>query len=189
MIPDDLDRADWLRGRLLRDRLVLLGGEIDDERATMVATELMALDAAGDDPVTLHVDAHGGTLAAGLMIIDVIDLLGVPVHARCTGRADGPALGIVAVAHRRSATPHARFRFGVPETSIFGRVDDLELRAREHAAQVDVYVRRLAEATGRPLERVEADVERREWLDADAARDAGIIDEIERPRPRMARSS
>ncbi len=188
MIPDDRHRADWFQGRLLQDRIVLLNGEIDDERATIVSTELMALDAAGDDTITLVVDAAGGTLAGGLMIIDVIDLLGVPVHARCTGRADGLALGIVAVAHRRTATPHARFRWGVPAVSLSGRADELERRARERAAQVEVYVRRLAEATGRPFERVEADVERRDWLDAEAARADGIVDEIERPRPRAAPS-
>ena len=187
MIPDDRHRTDWFQDRRLRDRVVLLNGEIDDERATIVSTELMALDAAGDEAITLLVDAGGGTLASGLMLIDVVDLLGVPVHARCTGRADGLALGIVAVAHRRSATPHARFRWGVPEASFSGRAADLERRAREHAAQVEVYVRRVAEATGRPFERVEADVERREWLDADAAHAAGIVDEIERPRPRATR--
>jgi len=121
------------------------------------------------------------------MIVDVIDLLGVPVHARCTGRAEGLALGIVAVADRRSATPHARFRWGVPEVSFSGRAADLERRAREHSAQVEVYVRRLAEATGRPFERVEADLERRDWLDADAACAAGIVDEVERPRHRATR--
>ena len=73
--------------------------------------------------------------------------------------------------------------------SLSGRADELERRAREHAAQVEVYVRRLAEATGRPFERVEADVERRDWLDAEAARADGIVDEIERPRPRAAPSS
>ena len=64
----------------------------------------------------------------------------------------------------------------------------LARRAREHAAQIEVYVRRLADATGRPFERVEADVERRDWLDAEAARADGIVDEIERPRPRATQA-
>ena len=65
--------------------------------------------------------AGGGTLEAALMIIDMIDLLGVPVHARCVGRAEGAAVGIVAVAPHRSATPHARFRLGLPDVAFAGR--------------------------------------------------------------------
>src|SRR5207247_1676288 len=127
------------------------------------STELMALDAAGDDAVTLNVDCGGGTLSASLMIIDVIDLLGVPVHARCTGRAEGAPVGIVAVAQLRSATPHARFRPGIPDVEFAGRADDVERQAREHQRQVEVFVRRLAAATGRSFEHLEADLERREW--------------------------
>ena len=189
MIPDDRHRADWFQGRLLQDRIVLLNGEIDDERATIVSTELMALDAAGDDTITLVVDAAGGTLAGGLMIIDVIDLLGVPVHRalhRPGRRARARHRGRGAPADRHAARP-------VP----LGRARGVALRARRRtrapcrtaAAQVEVYVRRLAEATGRPFERVEADVDRRDWLDAEAARADGIVDEIERPRPRAAPSS
>jgi ATP-dependent Clp protease protease subunit len=178
------DRDDWMRAQLWDRRVVLLSGELDDIAATAASTELMALDAAGDDPVTLQVDCGGGTLSAALMIVDVVDLLGVPVHARCAGRAEGPAVAIVAVAPLRTATPHARFRLSVPDVELTGRADDVERAAREHQHQVEVYLRRLADATSRPFERIEADLERREWLDADAALAYGLIDEIERPGPR-----
>lgn len=184
MNPEDLDPAAWMRGKLWDRRVVLLSGELDDAAATTASTELMTLDATGNDSVTLQVDCGGGSLSASLMIIDVIDLLGVPVHARCTGRAEGPAVGIVAVAHRRTATPHARFRLGVPDVAFAGRAEDVERQAREHQRQVEVFVRRLAEATGRPFEHVEADLARRDWLDADAALAYGLVDEIERPGPR-----
>ncbi len=178
-----LDRADWMRQQLWDRRVVMLSGDLDDQAATAAATELMALDAAGDEPVTLQVDCGGGTLNAALMIVDVVDLLGVPVHARCAGRAEGPAVGIVAVAPLRSATPHARFRLGLPDEQFAGRADDVERAVRNHQEQVEVFVRRLAAATGRPFERIEADLERREYLDADAALAYGLIDEIERPGP------
>ena len=97
------DRADWMRSQLWNRRVVLLSGDLDDAAATQASTELMALAAAGDEGVTLQVDCRGGTLQAGLMIIDVIDLLGVPVHARVAGRAEGVSAGIVAVADIRSA--------------------------------------------------------------------------------------
>lgn len=178
------DRADWMREQLWNRRVVMLSGELDDAAATAACTELMALDATGDDPVTLQVDCGGGTLSAALMIVDVIDVLGVPVHVRCAGRAEGPAIGIVAVASQRSATPHARFRLGLPDAAFAGRAEDVERAAREHQRQVEVFVRRLVDATGRPAERIGADLERREYLDADAALAYGLIDEIERPGPR-----
>jgi ATP-dependent Clp protease protease subunit len=172
-----------MRQQLWDRRVVMLSGELDDISATAASTELMALDASGDDPVTLQVDCGGGSLTAALMVIDVVDLLGVPVHVRCAGRAEGPAVGIVAVAPLRSATPHARFRLGLPDSEFAGRADDVERAVREHQRQVEVFVRRLADATGRPFERVEADLERREYLDADAALAYGLIDQIERPGP------
>jgi ATP-dependent Clp protease protease subunit len=178
------DRADWMRAQLWNRRVVLLSGELDDAAATEASTELMALDAAGDEAVTLQVDCGGGSLHAGLMLIDVIDLLGVPVHARVSGRAEGVAVGIVAVAERRTATPHARFRLGLPDIELTGRAEDVERAAQAHQRQVEVFVRRLADATGRPFERIEADLERREWLDADAAVAFGLVDEVERPGPR-----
>jgi ATP-dependent Clp protease protease subunit len=189
MIGEEPDRAEWMRAQLWSRRVVLLSGELSDKAATTASTELMTLDAAGNDPITLQVDCHGGTLSAALMLIDVIDLLGVEVHARCGGRAEGPAVGIVAAAPKRTATPHARFRLGIPEVQLSGPAADIERSARAHQEQVEVFVSRLARATGRPFERVEADLERREYLDADAALAYGLVDEIERPGPRSFRPS
>ncbi len=124
------------------------------------------------------------------MLIDTIDLLGVRVRVRCV-RAEDAAVGIVAVAPHRAATPHARFRLGLPDIAFTGGATDVERNAREHQRVVDVFVNRLAGATGRPFERVEADIERGTWLDADEALAYGIIDEIERPErsgPRGDRS-
>jgi ATP-dependent Clp protease protease subunit len=121
------------------------------------------------------------------MVVDVIDLLGVPVRARCA-RAEDAAVGIVAVASHRVATPHARFRLGLPDVSFAGGAVDVERNARDHQRQVEVFVTRLASATGRPFERIEADIERGTWLDADEAIAYGLIDEIERPGARSDRS-
>jgi ATP-dependent Clp protease protease subunit len=190
MNEPQLGGTEWMRAQLWDRRVVLLSGDLDDASATTATTELMALDAAGDDAVTLQVDCRGGTIQAALMLIDTIDLLGVPVRARCA-RAEGAAVGIVAVAPRRIATPHARFRLGLPDVAFTGGATDVERNAQEHQRTVEVFVNRLAAATGRPFERVEADIERGSWLDADEALAYGLIDEIERPDrsgPRDARS-
>ena len=179
--PLEHDPAEWVRAQLRGRRVVTLTGRLDDALASMVAAELMALDADGDDAITLQVDCQGGTVEAAFTLMDTIDLLGVPVRTRCVGRADGVAAAVVAVAPSRAATPHARFRLAVPEVSFIGSAANLEANAREHQRQLEQFVSRLAAATGRPFEHVEADIERGRWLDAEEALTYGLIDEIERP--------
>jgi ATP-dependent Clp protease protease subunit len=181
--PLDGDPAEWMRAQLWARRTVALTGTLDDANATRVAAELMALDASGDDGVVLQVDCAGGTLDAAFTVMDTIDRLGVPVRARCVGRADGVAVGVIAVAPHRAATPHARFRLALPDVALAGRVTELVASAREHQRQVEAFVARVANATARPFEHLEADLERSRWLDADEALTYGLIDEIERREP------
>ncbi|MGZ6966745.1 MAG: ATP-dependent Clp protease proteolytic subunit [Acidimicrobiia bacterium] len=181
--PLDRDPAEWVRAQLWERRVVALTGWLDESAATAIAAELMSLDAGGDEHVTLHVDSSGGTLEAAFTVMDTIDLLGVPVRARCVGRAEGVATGVVAVAHHRSATPHARFKLSLPDVTLGGSASEVEANARAHQRQVESFVSRLASATGQPFEHVEADLERGRWLDADEALAYGLIDEIERPEP------
>ncbi len=181
--PLEGDPSEWMRSQLWSRRTVALTGTLDAANATRVAAELMALDASGDDGVVLQVDCAGGTLDAAFTVMDTVELLGVPVRARCVGRADGVSVGVVAVATRRFATPHARFRLALPDVALAGRVTDLEASASEHRRQVEAFVSRVAEATKRPFEHVEADLERGRWLDADEALASGLIDEIERREP------
>jgi ATP-dependent Clp protease protease subunit len=177
------DPADWMRAQLWERRTVALTGTLDDANATRVAAELMTLDASGDDGVVLQIDCAGGTLDAAFTVMDTIDLLGVPVRARCVGRVDGVAVGVVAVSMHRVCTPHARFRLALPDVAMAGRVSDLEASAREHQRQVEAFVTRVANATTRPFEHIEADLERSRWLDADEALAYGLVDEIERREP------
>ena len=89
--------SESLTRRLLDQRVVLLHGPLDDPSATRVAAELMTLDAQGDDPVTLRIDCGDAPLPPALTLMDVIDLMGVPVRALCLGQVGGGAVGIVAV--------------------------------------------------------------------------------------------
>src|SRR3954452_19253684 len=141
----------------------------------------MTLDASGDEAVTLHIDCAGGTLDAAFTLMDTIDLLGVPVHTVCVGRADGPAVGVVAVGRRRSASPHSRFRLCQPQASVQGTARDLERWARHHEDQIARFASRLAEATRQPAERIEADLDVGRYLDADEAVQYRLVDEVMRP--------
>ena len=104
--------GDWsqsLAQRLFEQRVVLLNGPLDDMTATRVSAELMTLDAEGDDAVTLRIDCADGSLALALTLMDVIELLGVPVHALSMGQVGGPAVGVLAVCHHRASMPSTRF--------------------------------------------------------------------------------
>ena len=179
------DFASDLRSQLFARRVVVLHGNLDDERAGHVAAELMTLDAAGDDAITLRVDCGEGTLTGAFTVIDTMDLLGVPVHTVCIGRAEGPALAVVAAGAHRSATPHARFRFREPHVSVSGTAADLAHWSEHHQQQLARFVSRLVEATGQPAEHLEADLAASRYLDADQALHYRLIDEILR-RPASA---
>jgi ATP-dependent Clp protease protease subunit len=170
--------ADVLRARLFEHRTIMIRGTLDDAAATQAAAELMTLDATGDSRVTVHLDAAGGTLEAAFAVMDVIDLLGVPVHVLCVGRAEGPAVGVLAVATRRAATPNARFRLADPEAAMHGTAADLAGWAEHHVGQLRRFHARVARAVGRSVEEVARDCEARRYLTAEEALRDGLIDEI-----------
>ncbi len=175
---------DWevrLRETMLAKRIVSVRGDLDEALAGQVALELMSLDASGDEHVTLYVDSGGGTLEAAFIVVDVIDLLGVPVHATCLGRAEGPAAAVVAVADKRFCAPHARFRLCEPVSEAHGSAGDMRRFADQQKLQLARFVARLAEATGRPVEHVEADVASGRFLDAHEALEYRLVDEIWTP--------
>ena len=171
--------------RLFDQRVVFLWGPLDHAAAGHLAVQLMTLDATGDDPVHLHIDSPGGTLEGALSLIDVIDLLGVEVTATCVGQAAGPALGPLAVAHHRQATPHARFRLCEPVFETSGVARDLEAWATANRAQMRRFVERLAAAIGTSPEALGGDLATGRFLDAEQARQYGIIDDICGPNARV----
>ncbi len=131
--PEQL--SDLLARRLFEQRVVLLTGALDEVRVTRVSAELMTLDADGDDPVTLRVDCGEANLAPALTLMDVIELMGVPVRALCLGRVGGGAVGVVAVCSHRTALPSTRFSLCEPTTQFEAHVRNVaqwaELRAGE----------------------------------------------------------
>jgi ATP-dependent Clp protease protease subunit len=142
----------------------------------------MTLDALGDEPIGLQIDCADGELEAALSLMDVIDLVGVPVHATARGLVGGPAVGVLAVSTHRVATPHASFRLCEPESRFAGSAQDLARWADHSLERSALFCRRLAEAVHQAAEHVEADLSAGRFLSADEALSYGLIDEISRAR-------
>ena len=171
----------WVREKLFDLRVVSLTGLLDDGRGSQVGAELMTLDAVGDGAVHLRIDSDGGSLSAALALMDIIDVLGVPVRATCVGRIVGPAVGVLAVCSHRSMAPHARVRLVEPNVEFAGRAGDLQQMAAAHADQWRSFCSRVSEATGQTLERVMDDADRGAYLSAEEAVEYGLADEVMMP--------
>jgi ATP-dependent Clp protease, protease subunit len=178
------DWSDTLAQRLFEQRVVLLHGALNDLTATRVAAELMTLDAEGDGPISLRVDGSGGTagsLALALTLMDVVELLGVPVQALCLGLLGAPAIGVVAVCSGRAAMPSTRFHLREPDTQMEVHARDVAQWSDLRAEERQRFCARLAAATGRAEDQLAADLAAGTFMGADEAVAYGIIDEVCRP--------
>ncbi len=182
MVYDDGPRTDDLADRLLERRIVLVTGHLDLGRATDASARLMLLDGSGDEPIELVLSCPDGDLVAATALADTVELVGVELRTVCTGSIGGPAVLPFALGTRRMAQPHATFRLIEPGLEAHGRADEI---ARETARQTDLVAevhRRLAAATGQPIETVTEDLRRGRFLTADEAKTYGLVDEIIRRR-------
>ena len=185
--PDVGDPRTWMQKQLFDNRIVLVSGALDDMAGSEIGAALMTLDALGDGPVHLQIDSDGGSLSAALALMDIIDVLGVPVRAACVGQAAGPVVGVLAVCSHRLMAAHARLRLVEPSMEGRGTARQLEQLASAHLDQWRGFCTRLAEVTGQPLERVLDDTARGRFLSAQEAIDYGLADEVTAADARMYR--
>ncbi len=177
----DGDLADVLAQRLFGQRVVVLRGPLDDMTAARVAAELMTLDADGDTAVTLRIDSAEGSLATALTLMDVVELLGVPVRALALGQVGGAAVGVLAVCSHRSAMPSTRFFLSEPRTHMDAPARNVAQWARLREDERARFCQRVATATGRPADTVAADLAGGVFMGAEEALAYGLVDEICRP--------
>lgn len=174
--------AGWLAERLVERRLLALAGELDLDAANRMVAELALLDASGDEPVTLRLSGLSADLDSALTVLDAVDMMGVEVHATCLGTITGAAVAILAVADRRTAGPHATVALREPRTRhhIAGHVagPDLPAHADHHKHRLRGLQERIATACHRPVDAVIADMRAGRLLDAEQARDYGLIDSL-----------
>ena len=167
--------------RLLMDRIVFHGTEIDDDVANVIIPQLLFLesDAPGKD-VNLYINSPGGSVTAALAIYDTIQSMTSPVNTLCMGFAASAACFLLAGGRRgkRSALPHARIMMHQPSGGSRGTAADIEIVAREILHTRTTINRLMAKHTQQPVERIERDFDRDYYMSAEEAKAYGIIDTI-----------
>ncbi|MHB1502063.1 MAG: ATP-dependent Clp protease proteolytic subunit [Candidatus Dormibacteria bacterium] len=157
---------------------ILLTGDLDADLAGQVGIQLMAHDASSDSGVDLVIRSAAGTIQAALGVMDTIDAMGVPVAGIGLGQVEGPALGVLAVCHRRQAGPSSRLRLVAPSLTASGTAKDLVELVQMGTRDLERFTDRIARATGQPAERIEIDLRQGRYFDPDEAVAYHLIDRI-----------
>jgi ATP-dependent Clp protease protease subunit len=177
------ERAYDLFSRLLRERIVLVNGPIEDQMANLIVAELLFLASeSGDREINMYISSPGGVVTAGLAIYDTMRSIRCPVATTCVGLAAsfGTILLMAGDPGRRYALPHARVHMHQPlvQQGPGGQATDIEIYAREMLHTRKVLNDIIALHTGQPLERIQHDTDRDFWMGAEEAREYGIVDEV-----------
>ena len=188
------ERAYDIYSRLLRDRIVFIGGEIHDEIANVIIAQMLFLEA--DDPesdIHLYVNSPGGSVTAGLAIYDTMQYVRPDVSTFCVGQAAsmGAVLLAAGAAGKRSALPNSRVMLHQPWGGARGQAADIDIQAREILKLRDRLNEILAHHTGKPVDQIALDSERDYYLSGEEAREYGVVDQVvaHRPAPSGARGS
>jgi ATP-dependent Clp protease, protease subunit len=175
------ERAFDIYSRLLEDRIVILGSELDDAVANLMTAQLLHLEAeAPEKDISLYINSPGGSGTALLAIYDTVQHIGSDVSTICLGQAASAAAVLLAAgaSGKRFALPHARVLIHQPHGEIGGQAADMEIHAREVLRQRRLIDEILARHTGQSLARISEDTDRDFILTAEEARGYGLVDEV-----------
>jgi ATP-dependent Clp protease protease subunit len=175
------ERAYDIYSRLLKERIVFLGGPIDDDVANLVIAQLLFLEA--EDPkkdISLYINSPGGSVTAGLAILDTMNHVKPDVGTVCVGIAASAAAVILAAGQKgkRHSLPNAEVMIHQPWGGAQGQAADIEITAKHIVATREKLNRILAKTTGQSLEKVSKDVDRDYFMSADEAKKYGIVDQV-----------
>jgi ATP-dependent Clp protease, protease subunit len=171
--------------RLLQDRIVFLGDEINDIVANIVIAQLLFLESnEPDKEIMLYINSPGGVVYSGLAIFDTMQHLRSPVATMCVGMAASMAAVLLAAGHkgRRLALSNARIMIHQPHGGARGQVTDIEIQAREVRHLKDTLADILANACGKARDQLTKDMDRDNYMSAASAKEYGLVDEILVPR-------
>ena len=179
------ERSFDIYSRLLKDRIVFLGGEIDDDTANLVVAQLLFLEMENpDSDISLYINSPGGSVTAGMAIFDTMNYIKPDVRTVCIGMAAsmGAFLMMAGKKGKRLALPNSEIMIHQPLGGAQGQATDVAIRAEWLMKTKEKMTRMMSEMTGQDIERVKQDVERDYFMSAEEALQYGVIDEIYQPR-------
>ncbi len=179
------ERSYDIYSRLLKDRVVFLGSEINDQVANAIVAQLLFLETDNPDAdINLYINSPGGSVTAGMAIYDTMNYIKCPVRTVCVGLAAsmGAFLLMAGEKGKRLALPNSEIMIHQPSGGASGQATDVTIHAEWLLRTKNKMNAMMAEMTGQPLEKVQRDVERDYFMSAREALDYGIIDEIYQPR-------
>lgn len=175
------ERSYDIYSRLLKERIVMIGTEINDSVASSVVAQLLFLEADNPDrDISIYINSPGGVVTAGMAIYDTMQHIKPDVSTICLGQAASMAALLLAsgAPKKRFALPHARIMIHQPLGGAQGQATDIDIQAREILRMREMLNNILVEHTKRPLEQIEKDTDRDFFMSPDQAKDYGLIDEV-----------
>ena len=175
------ERAYDIYSRLLKDRIIFLGGMVDDDSANLIIAQMLFLsneDSKND--INFYINSPGGSVDDTMAIYDTISFIGSEVSTFCIGRAESGAAIILAAGKKgkRHALPHAKIMLHQPWGGVTGQASDIQIQAEEILKDKKMINEILSHITGQPIEKIAAETERDRYMTAEEAKGYGLIDEV-----------
>jgi len=175
------ERSYDIYSRLLKERIIFVGDEINGQTASLIVAQLLFLE--GEDPekeISMYISSPGGIVSSGLAVYDTIQFIKPPIATYCMGMAASMAAVLLAAGSkgRRNILPHARVMIHQPMGGAQGQASDIEIQAREILKLRESMSQILAHHTGQSVEKIALDTDRNYWMDAGEAVEYGIVDNI-----------
>lgn len=180
------ERAYDIYSRLLKERIVFLVGQVTDDIANLVVAQLLFLEAENPDKdIALYINSPGGSVTAGLSIYDTMQFIKPDVSTLCMGQAAsmGAMLLCAGAKGKRFALPNSRMMIHQPLGGFQGQASDIAIHAKEILSIREKLNRIMSEHTGQPIERIEKDTDRDNFLSAAEAAEYGLVDQVFARRP------
>jgi ATP-dependent Clp protease, protease subunit len=180
------ERSYDIYSRLLKERVIFLVGEVNDQTANLVVAQLLFLESENPDKdISFYINSPGGSVSAGLAVFDTMQFIKPKVSTLCMGMAAsmGSFLLMAGATGKRFALPNSKIMIHQPSGGTSGQATDIEIHAREIIRTRQRLNEIYAERTSQPLEKIAADMERDRYMTAQEAKEYGLIDEVLSKRP------
>jgi len=175
------ERAYDIYSRLLKDSIIFVGSPIDDDVANLVIAQMLFLEAEDPDrDVSVYINSPGGSVTAGLAILDTMRFIKPDISTFCVGQAASMAAVLLSAGTKgkRFALPNSRIIIHQPLGGVQGQAADIDIHAREILRMRETLNGILAKMTGQPMERISEDTDRDYIMTAERAKDYGLLDEV-----------